>query len=89
VSDYRLVQCFGTKKQPRKPDKPCRKRWLWSASGATRNRFGRNGTIYCPNCGSSPDFRHPFNKYLNGEISEKEAKESMPDYIEILKKQQK
>lgn len=89
MSDHRLVQCFGVKKQPRKPDEPCRKRWLWSAAGATKHRFGRNGTICCPNCGTSPDFRHPFNKYLNGEMSEEEAKSRMPDYVEILKKEKK
>jgi len=84
VSDYRLVQCFGTKKQPRKPNKACRKRWLWTASGANQYRFGRNGTAVCPNCGCAPDFRHPFNRYLNGELTEDEAKSQMPDYIKLL-----
>lgn len=84
MSDYRLVQCFGVKKQPHKPDKACRKRWMWTAAGANKYRFGSSGTTVCPNCGTAPDFRHPFNRYLDGEMSEAEAKAAMPDYIKLL-----
>jgi polyhydroxyalkanoate synthesis regulator phasin len=35
-----------------------------------------------------PDFKHPFNRYLAGEIEEDEAKAMMPDFIENLKKAQ-
>jgi hypothetical protein len=35
-----------------------------------------------------PDFRHPFNQFLIGKLSEAEAKTKMPEYIELLKKEQ-
>ena len=84
MSDYRLVQCFGTKKQQHKPDKACKKRWLWTAQGANKYRFGGNGTSVCPNCGTPADFRHPFNKYLNNELTEEQAKSRMSEYIKFL-----
>ena len=89
MSDYRIVQCFGTYRRPRKPEKPCRKRFLWTAQGASRTNFGSNGSACCPTCGTLPDFRHPFNKYLAGEISEEEAKANMPDYIKLLESEKK
>jgi hypothetical protein len=35
-----------------------------------------------------PDFRHPFNQFLIGKLSEDEAKTKMPEYIELLQKEQ-
>ena len=83
MSDYRLVQCFGIKKQPHKPDQPCQKRWMWSATEANKYRFGRTGTNACPNCGSFADFKHPYNKYLNGEMNKEQAEAAMPEYIKL------
>lgn len=84
MSDYRIVQCFGTKRRPKKEDKPCRRRYLWVAGGASAGNFGRKGAQACPHCGTFPDFRHPFNRYLSGEISEEQAKEMMPEYLKEL-----
>lgn len=80
MSDNRLVQCFGTKRRPGKPDKPCRRRFVWTAEGAARYNFGRNGSQACPHCGTLPDFRHPYNRYLSGEITFEQAKEMMPEF---------
>lgn len=74
MSDYRVVQCFGTKRRPRKPEQICRERYLWIAVG-THGNFGRRGTHTCPNCGNLPDFTHPINRMLGGEISSEEAEE--------------
>lgn len=71
--DFRLVQCFGVKRRPKRQPEKCRKRYIWAATGATQYRFGTKGTNRCPHCGSEPDFRHPFNRYLNGEITLEEA----------------
>jgi len=79
VSDHRVVQCFGVKKRPRKAAEACRKKYLWIARGASGN-FGRKGAQACPNCGTSPDFTHPFNRYLNREITHEEAVAAMPEY---------
>ncbi len=86
--DHRIVQCFGTKRRPHKEDKPCRRRFLWTAKAAGTNNFGRKGTQACPHCGTMPDFRHPFNQFLIGKLSEDEAKTKMPEYIELLQKEQ-
>lgn len=88
MSDHRIVQCFGVKRRPHKEDKLCRRRFLWTARGTGKTQFGRKGTQACPHCGTMPDFKHPFNRYLSGEIDEEEAKAMMPDFIEQLKKAQ-
>lgn len=88
MSDHRIVQCFGTKRRPHKEDRPCRRRFLWTARGNGKTQFGRRGTQACPHCGTMPDFRHPFNRYLAGEIDEAEAKSMMPEYIDLLEKAQ-
>lgn len=85
--DHRIVQCFGTKRRPHKEDKACRRRFLWT-SKASGNNFGRKGTQACPHCGTMPDFAHPFNQYLIGQLSETEAKAAMPEYIDLLEKAQ-
>lgn len=86
--DHRIVQCFGTKRRPHKEDKICRRRFLWTALGNGKTQFGRKGTQACPHCGTMPNFKHPFNQYLIGELSEEEAKLAMPEYIESLEKAQ-
>ena len=85
MSDRRIVQCFGIKKRPHKQDKICRKRFLWTAVGSTMSHFGGRGTQACPYCGTLPDFQHPLNKYLNGDLTQAEAEAEMPGYLEILK----
>jgi len=80
MSDYRIVQCFGVKRVPKKPDTDCRKKYLWTAGGLSGN-FGRKGTQACPNCGNLPDFMHPYNRYLDNEISLDQAESAMPEYI--------
>jgi hypothetical protein len=80
MSDYRIVQCFGTKKRPRKPEEVCRQRYLWGAIGATSGNFGRKGAQACPNCGTMPEFAHPLNRFLGQEISLEEAEQSMEEY---------
>ncbi len=72
MSDRRVVQCFGTKRRPRKQDKSCHARFLWTAAGLSGN-FGSKGTQACPKCGTLPAFSHPVNRWLNQEISEDEA----------------
>jgi len=85
MSDVRIVQCFGTKRRPHKEDKTCRRRFIWTAFGNGKTQFGRKGTQACPHCGTMPDFTHPLNKFLNGEITDAEAESAMPAYIEKLK----
>jgi hypothetical protein len=85
MSDHKLVQCFGTKRRPHKQDKPCRRRFMWTARAGGKHQFGRKGTQACPHCGTLPDLGHPFNRYLNGEISEEEAQAMMPAYTEKIK----
>lgn len=85
MSDRRIVQCFGVKKRPGKADKDCQRRFLWTARGASSGNFGSNGTQACPHCGTLPDFQHPFNQYLNGEINHEQAEAAMPAYIEKLR----
>ena len=51
MGDRRVVQCFGTKRQPHKADKVCGKQFLWTAQGAGSN-FGGQGNQACPNCGN-------------------------------------
>ena len=80
MSDQRIVQCFGIKRRPRTKAKLCRRKFLWTAAGIGKNHFGRKGTQACPHCGTLPDFSHPYNKYLNGELSFEEAKSAMTDY---------
>lgn len=84
MSDYRVVQCFGVKKRPRKPEEACRKRYLWIARGASSGNFGRKGAQACPNCGTLPDFDHPYNRFLMGFITEEQAKAEMPEYTKSL-----
>ena len=86
MSDVRIVQCFGTKRRPHKEDKTCRRRFIWTAFGNGKTQFGRKGTQACPHCGTLPDFTHPLNQFLNGEITDIEAEAAMPAYIEKLKK---
>ena len=83
MSDRRIVQCFGTKRKPHKPDKECRRKYVWTARGISGN-FGGKGVQACPHCGTMPDFRHPYNKYLNVDISYEEAAAGMPEYKEKL-----
>lgn len=85
MSDYRIVQCFGIKRRPHKPDEQCRNRYLWIASGASAGNFGRKGTQACPNCGTLPEFRHPLNQALGGDITMERAEELMPEYIKMIK----
>lgn len=89
MSDHRVIQCFGTKRRPKKPDEQCRQRYLWIASGASSGRFGRKGAQACPNCGSIPDFRHPLNRYLGGELSLDQAEQAMPEYIRMMEEEKK
>lgn len=85
MSDNRLVQCFGIKRRPNQPDKICRRRFIWTARDAGKNNFGRRGTQACPHCGTMPDFTHPYNRYLNGELTFEEAKSAMPNFTEEKK----
>lgn len=80
MSDHRIVQCFGIKRRPRRPDKACRRRFLWTARGVGKNHFGRRGTQACPHCGTLPDLAHPYNQYLGGTISFEEAASRMPEW---------
>lgn len=73
MGDYRVVQCFGTKVRPKKPARACRKKYMWVARG-THGNFGRKGAQACPSCGTMPDFTHPINRLLNGEIDQAQAK---------------
>lgn len=89
MSTHRLVQCFGTLVRPRKPARPCRRKYLWTARGASANNFGRKGVQACPHCGTMPDFVHPINRMLNREISQQEMQETFKkdyDPVSGLKK---
>ena len=86
--DYRIVQCFGVKRRPGKETKLCRRSYKWTAVGLAGN-FGGKGVQACPYCGTMPDFEHPYNRYLAGQLNEEEAKAAMPEYIEKWKKENK
>ena len=50
--------------------------------------FGGKGVQACPYCGTMPDFKHPANRWLNGEFnSAEEAQAAMVIYEENLKNQ--
>lgn len=80
MSDYRIVQCFGTKRRRGKPDKPCRRKYQWTSIGGKDSHFGPRGAQACPHCGTIPFFAHPYNRYLNGEMTFEEASASMPEF---------
>ena len=82
MGDRRRVQCFGVKRQPHKRDRECRKQYLWIAIGASAGNFGRKGAQACPNCGTPPDFRHPYNKFLDGQMEYDDAIVAMAEYEE-------
>jgi len=54
---------------------------MWTASALSHN-FGGKGVQACPYCGTMPDFQHPFNRFLGGELSEEAARAAMPKYLE-------
>ncbi len=83
--DQRIVQCFGIYKKPHKPEKDCRRKYLWTARGASAGNFGSKGVQACPHCGTMPNFKHPYNQYLDGLITFEEAAAAMPDYAEAEK----
>ncbi len=83
MADRRVVQCFGIKKRPHKETKVCGRRFLWTARGIAGN-FGGKGTQACPHCGTLPDFRHPFNQYLDGALTYQQAEDAMPEYRKKL-----
>ena len=89
MSDWRIVQCFGTKVRPKKPAEICRQRYLWISRGSSQGNFGRKGSQACPNCGALPDFRHPLNQYLGGDLTLDEAEAKMPEYLEQLEKEKR
>lgn len=74
MATRRIVQCFGTKIRPHKKTQQCRRKYLWTAIGSSAGNFGRKGAQACPHCGTIPNFKHPINKYLNGDLSEEQAK---------------
>ena len=82
MADRRIVQCFGTKRQRGKPDKPCGRRYIWTARGASAGNFGSKGVQACPHCGTMPEFRHPLNIHLANprQMSYEEALAAMPAY---------
>ena len=84
MADRRVVQCFGTKRRPHKEAKVCGRKFLWTARGAGVGHFGSTGTQACPNCGTLPDFRHPYNRHLNGDLTYEEAVIAMPEYRKKL-----
>ncbi len=84
MADRRIVQCFGIKKKPHKADKICGRKFLWTARGASAGHFGSNGTQACPNCGTLPDFQHPYNQHLGGLLTYEEAAALMPEYRKKL-----
>ena len=86
MADYRIVQCFGTKRRPHKQDKECRRRFLWTSKAAGGTNFGRRGTQACPHCGNLPNFTHPYNRYLAGELTMDEAEAAMPGFREQFEK---
>lgn len=87
MSDRRLVQCFGTKRRPRKADQACRRRYIWTGVGTGKHHFGSTGAHACPHCGSLPEHGHPYNRYLNGELTFEEAEAAMPGFIEKIEKE--
>ena len=83
MADHAVVQCFGIRKRPRKPDQACRKKYLWTAQGASSGNFGRKGVGWCPSCGTMPNHGHPINRYLAGTLGQQEAQEILRrDYDE-------
>jgi hypothetical protein len=80
MSDNRIVQCFGVRVRPKKPARYCGRQFLWTARGAAEGNFGRKGAQACPHCGTLPDFAHPINRYLNGELSQEQAEDMLDDY---------
>jgi hypothetical protein len=84
MADRRIVQCFGIKKRPHKADKVCGRKFIWTARGASSGNFGSKGAQACPHCGTLPDFQHPYNRHLNGEMTYEEAAAAMPAYREKL-----
>ena len=85
MPDHRLVQCFGIKRRPGKEAKYCRRSYQWTAKGIAGN-FGGAGVQACPYCGTMPDFKHPTNRWYNGEFkSAEEAQAAMVIYEENLK----
>ena len=84
MGDRRIVQCFGIKKKSGKPDKICGRKFVWTARGASAGNFGSKGVQACPHCGTMPDFRHPYNRHLNGEITFEQAQADMPEYRKML-----
>ena len=87
MSDRRLVQCFGTKRRPHKADKPCRRRYIWTGVGTGKHQFGSRGAQACPHCGTLPEHAHPYNKYLNGELTFEEAESAMPGFMAKIEKE--
>ncbi len=84
MSDRRIVHCFGIRRRPHKEAKVCKKGdYLWTASGISGN-FGSKGVQACPSCGTPPDFSHPYNKYLQGDMTYDEATTLMPEYRKKL-----
>jgi len=71
MSDWRVVQCFGTLVRPGKPARPCRAQFMWIAAG-THGNFGRKGARACPHCGNLPNLAHPINQRLVGDITDEE-----------------
>jgi hypothetical protein len=71
----RIVQCFGTLVRPRKPARPCRRKFVWTARGSSRGNFGSKGVQACPHCGTLPDLGHPVNRWLNSELSQEKVVE--------------
>jgi len=86
MADRRIVKCFGTKRVPGKEDKPCRRQFMWTASGISGN-FGGGGIQACPYCGTLPDLQHPVNRGLHGDFqTQEQVNEAWVDYEEKLKK---
>lgn len=81
MPDRRIVQCFGIKRRPHKEPKVCRRQWMWTARGASSGNFGRKGAQACPYCGTPPDFKHPYNRMLAGELTRDEAIAKMDEYL--------
>ncbi len=83
MGDRKIVQCFGTKRRPRKAEKICRRKYLWTSRGSTAGHFGSKGSYACPHCGTLPDFQHPINRYLDGGLTQEEAQDILKrDYDE-------
>ena len=87
MADRRLVQCFGIKRRPGKPDQKCGRRFIWTAKGAKAGGFGPKGAQACPHCGTLPNFQHPYNRHLAGQLSYDEAVAAMPAFIEKLNRE--